>query len=87
MSFGQPAGLYSVEVNGNNMMDIGEIHGDNPLTEVQLDKLEWAKQREERRMINRIDKTIFVKRLFTNVATVVIIARLTPLPVCRKRWK
>ena len=61
MSFGQPAGLYSVDVNVNGgMMDIGEVPWDNGLpdglTEGQRDKAEWLKQREERRRINRFDK-------------------------------
>ena len=59
MSMGQPATVYSVEVNGN-IMDIGEIPWDNGLTdgltEGQRDKAEWAKLRDERRRINRFDK-------------------------------
>ena len=48
MAFGQPAGLYSIEVNGSTI--------DIPPVQDKSDGVDWIKQREERRRINRFDK-------------------------------
>ena len=60
LPFGQPAGLYSVEAC-NHVMDIGEVLVDNDSTEGQKDRLEWRKQREETRRINRFDQRSVTK--------------------------